>query len=186
MSIECTAMRAIRKQTAQLVRLALAAIFLAWPSAASLDPQVSISRYDHEVWQQTPQGISILGVYAVCQTRNGYIWLGTGNGLIRFDGLRFTVFDSGNTPQLKSNQVNTLLEDRQGDLWIGTEGGGLTRLRQGVFFTYTESDGLSSNVIAALSTDQEGNLWIGTDGGGVDRYSQGRFARFTTKDGIAG
>src|SRR3954470_3841901 len=83
-----------------------------------------------EVWR-TEEGLPQNTVPAIIQSRDGYLWAGTELGLVRFDGLRFTIFDKSNTPALKSNVVDALLEDHAGDLWIGTVGGGLTRLHNG-------------------------------------------------------
>src|SRR5688572_9945552 len=69
----------------------------------------------------------------VVQTRDGYLWVGTNGGLARFDGIHFTIFDTGATPELKSNRIRALLEDRDGNLWIGTENGGLTKYSQRSF-----------------------------------------------------
>src|SRR5687768_10577082 len=65
---------------------------------------------------------------AIHQTRDGYLWFGMEEGLGRFDGVRCTVYDTRNVPELKVNAIPTLFEDRKGALWIGTAGGGLLRL----------------------------------------------------------
>src|SRR5208337_1104528 len=83
--------------------------------AQALEPTKALTQYVHEVWQQE-EGLPENDVTAVIQTRNGYIWLGTEEGLVRFDGLRFTVFDQGNTPELTSVYIRTLLEAHDGSL----------------------------------------------------------------------
>lgn len=110
-------------------------------------------------------------VLAIAQTPDGYLWLGTEAGLIRFDGIGFTVFDKRNTPALLSNEVKALLVGNDGALWIGTHGGGVTRLRHGRFKTFSSRDGLSSNSVLTLFEDSEHNLWIGTDGGGLNKLN---------------
>jgi ligand-binding sensor domain-containing protein len=70
------------------------------------------------------------------QARDGYLWLATFGGLARFDGVRFTIFNSANTPGLKSNRITALFEDRRGVLWLGTETGELMSLEDGVGTTY--------------------------------------------------
>ena len=151
---------------------------------ARLDPAKTISQYGHDVWQ-TESGLPQNSVLAIAQTGDGYLWFGTEEGLVRFDGVRFTVFDKRNTLSLRSNTISVLLEDRSGSLWIGTNGGGLTHLKNGRFTTLTTQDGLAGNVILSLHEDREGNLWVGTDGGGLNRFRDGKFATYTVKNGLA-
>lgn len=113
------------------------------------------------------------------------MWLATEEGLVRFDGVSFTVFDKRSTPALRSNNIRALLADREGDLWIGTTGGGVSRLKNGEFSTYTTKDGLSNEVILALFEDSKGNIWIGTDGGGADVWKEGKFTVYSTSNGLA-
>jgi ligand-binding sensor domain-containing protein/signal transduction histidine kinase len=104
-------------------------------------------------------------VTCITQTRDGYLWLGTLNGVARFDGIRFVVFGAHNTSELKSNRILALVEDREGGLWIGTEGGGVTRLHLGRFVTLTTWDGLPSNIVQGLQEDASGRIWIRTQAG---------------------
>jgi ligand-binding sensor domain-containing protein len=128
-------------------------------------PEIPISQFHHDVWR-TEEGLPQNTVPAIVQTRDGYLWFGTELGLVRFDGLRFTVFDKRTTPQLKSNAIYALLEDRGGNLWIGTNGGGLTRFHDGQFQSYGSRDGFSGAAVLSLAEDRAGALWIGTDGAG--------------------
>ncbi len=80
------------------------------------------SQYLEKRWT-TEDGLPQNSVNAIVQTRDGYLWLGTFGGLARFDGVKFTIFNSSNTPGLRSNRILSLFEDRAGRLWIGTEGG---------------------------------------------------------------
>jgi ligand-binding sensor domain-containing protein len=73
------------------------------------------------------QGLPQNKVTAIVQTHDGYLWVGTYNGLARFDGVRFTVFDDSNTPELRSSRITSLFEAADDALWIGTESGGVTR-----------------------------------------------------------
>ncbi|HKS43191.1 MAG TPA: two-component regulator propeller domain-containing protein [Blastocatellia bacterium] len=141
-----------------------------------------LSQYIHDAWQ-TDQGLPQNTVFAVTQTPDGYIWLATQEGLVRFDGIRFTVFDKRNTPQMKDNNIQTLYLDRAGQLWAGTEGGGLVRLKDGVFTAYTTEDGLADNIVDAIYEDRAGNLWVGTLGG-LSRFKDGKFTTFTARDGL--
>jgi ligand-binding sensor domain-containing protein/signal transduction histidine kinase len=150
----------------------------------ALDPSKAVSQYLHDVWT-TLNGLPQNSVQALVQTSDGYIWLGTQEGLVRFDGVRFTVFDKRNTPELKNHYILTLLEDQHGNLWIGTSGGGLTRYSNSKFVTYTKRDGLSDTYIRCLYEDRSGTLWIGTDLGGLNQYRNGKFKSYSTKDGLS-
>jgi signal transduction histidine kinase/ligand-binding sensor domain-containing protein len=82
--------------------------------------------------------------------------------LVRFDGVRFTVFNKGNAPGLTSNRFVRLHCDRDGTLWAGTEDGGLVRYRDGRFRAWTMADGLTSPQILDMQRDIDGSLWIQT------------------------
>jgi signal transduction histidine kinase/streptogramin lyase len=114
-------------------------------------------RFDH--WT-ADNGLPQNSVRDIVQTRDGYLWLATLDGLVRFDGVRFTVFNKSNSPGIISNRLLQLYEDGQGDLWVATESSGLTRLRQGRFTTYTTAHGLPDNTITSLGGDGQGNLMM--------------------------
>ncbi|MGH9822890.1 MAG: two-component regulator propeller domain-containing protein [Blastocatellia bacterium] len=76
------------------------------------------------------------------QNRDGYLWFGTLAGAARLDGARFTVFDSSNTSEIKGSYITALVEDMAGTLWMGVDGGGLVRFREGRFSVYTKANGL--------------------------------------------
>jgi len=152
--------------------------------AQALEPTKALTQYVHEMYQQE-EGLPENDVAAVIQMRDGYIWLGTEEGLVRFDGIRFTVFDQSNVPELTSVYVRALLEARDGSLWIGTDGGGVYRLKDGKFHAYLTPDGLASDVVRSFYESADGSLWIGTDGHGLGRLKGGQFSRYTTKEGLA-
>ncbi|HKX27447.1 MAG TPA: two-component regulator propeller domain-containing protein [Blastocatellia bacterium] len=124
-------------------------------------------------------------VQAVVQSRDGYLWLGTQEGLVRFDGARFVVFDRRNTAEISQSNVQSLTEGRDGSLWIGTIGG-LVRLKDGKF-TAVEIDGAgtTNTYVRSLLVDRQGQLWIGLYGAGLRRYKDGKFTRYSTQDGLA-
>jgi ligand-binding sensor domain-containing protein/two-component sensor histidine kinase len=137
--------------------------------------------YGIDFWREA-EGLSQSRIRAVTQTRDGYIWLGTDAGVVRFNGASFKAF-TVETGSLKDNEVSALQEDKEGGLWIGTFGGGLSFFKNGQFKTFTTSDGLPDDVIMRLDKDLEGNLWISTQSG-ICRYAQGVFTAFTTADGL--
>ena len=109
--------------------------------------------------QRLPQNI----VTAIRQTRDGYLWIATFDGLARFDGVRFTVFNRANSPGIYSNRFTSLFEDTRGDLWMGTEIGSVTRYTGGRFITYSAPNGLSARFVRAFSGDAAGNVWVLSD-----------------------
>ncbi len=111
---------------------------------------------------QTKDGLPQNYVYALLQTRDGYLWVGTGGGLARFDGVRFRTF--GLQDGLGSVQISALVEDAQGNLWVGTRGGGVSRFEKGRFRTYSQEEGYPSSV-ECLGTTADGTIWIGTQVG---------------------
>lgn len=120
-------------------------------SEMSIDP----TDYVHTTWG-TDDGLPQTSVNAILQTTDGYLWLGTGGGLVRFDGLTFTVFNTANTPALTSNRILSLYEDREGTLWIGTVRGGLVRYREHVFEQL-----LPGKNAYAFIEDRRQRLWVG-------------------------
>ena len=98
-------------------------------------------------------------VISMVQTRDGYLWLGTQNGLARFDGVHFTVFDQSTTPKLSSIQTVKLFEDSQSNLWIGTESGGAMMVTNGQILPLDFGPG-RSNRLASLCEDSTGAVWM--------------------------
>ena len=139
-----------------------------------------ISEFVCQTWR-VEDGLPHNSVLAIAQTRDGYLWLGTANGLARFDGVQFKRF--GLSDGLSSLYVRVLLEDREGGLWIGTVNG-LSRLLNGRFTTWTTRDGLAGNVILALTEDREGAIWIGTNTG-LSRWRNGAFETIGLQAGIS-
>jgi ligand-binding sensor domain-containing protein len=148
--------------------------------AADLDPLLPLSQYGMDTWDGA-DGLPQFRIRAVLQTRDGYLWLGTANGLVRFDGIDFTTFDTSNCG-LRDNEISSLLED-DGGLWIGTYGGGLARLKDGQFTSYTTTNGLPNDSIRRLDKDPAGNLWIATPSG-IARLANGSFTTYTRTNGL--
>lgn len=148
----------------------------------ALDPQKDIGHYIIDLWTTDNSDIPQNSVLSMVQARDGYLWIGTYEGLARFDGLRFTVFDRSNTPEIRHNGMMVMAEGADGALWIGTPNGLLCR-RGSKFRNFTMNDGLSSDFILSLALDAQGGLWIGTTQG-LNRYQNGVFTSFTIADGL--
>ena len=152
-------------------------------TALALDPGKAITQYTQTVWQ-SEQGLPTNGITVITQTRDGYMWVGTEDGLARFDGVRFTVFNKSNTPGLMHNRIMALVESDDGSLWIGTMGGGLTRYKDGRFRNYSTPDGLSQDLVSAIAKSRDGSLWISTFNGGLNHFKDEQFKLYTTKEGL--
>ncbi|HZR29416.1 MAG TPA: two-component regulator propeller domain-containing protein, partial [Terriglobales bacterium] len=133
--------------------------------------------------RRQPQGLPQNSVSAILQTGDGYIWVGTKQGLARFDGVSFTTFDAHNINQLRESQIQALVESDDSTLWIATHHG-VSRFKDGKFTVYTTQDGLVADFTASLCRDPEGGIWIGT-WSGLSHYKDGRFTNYTAKDGLA-
>jgi ligand-binding sensor domain-containing protein/two-component sensor histidine kinase len=170
--------------TSIFICLLAISLFIFNRASSASDKDNPLTQYIHDVWQ-TQQGLPQNSVFTIVQTQDGYLWLATQEGLVRFDGIHFTVFDKRNTPQMKANNIQVLYEDQRGVLWIGTEGGGLVSMRAGEFTAYGTEQGLTNNIVDAICEDREGALWIGTSSG-LSQLKDGRFTSYTSKDGLAG
>ncbi len=159
--------------------LLLAILVSAVLSPARASPGAD-EEYLYEVWQRE-EGLPQVSVFSVVQDHRGYLWLGTEEGLVRFDGVRFRVFDRSNTPELRSQVIQALAPDATG-LWIGTANG-LNRYEDGRFRLWTTDDGLPDPRIRTIHLDRTGELWIGTLSG-LSRFDGSRFTHYTAEDGL--
>jgi len=159
------------------------------PDSAALDPKKKITQYVYDVWQKK-DGLPHQSVLTILQTKHaeneGYIWLGSYAGLIRFDGAKFVIFDQRNTPEFQNSTVLALCETPDGTIWIGTNGGGLLSLKSGKFQRYQAPEHLPSNIITSLACDTAlGRLWIGTRKGLCKlELHTNKFTTYTTSNGL--
>ncbi len=121
----------------------------------------------------TEDGLPQNTVVAIVQTQDGYLWLGTFGGLARFDGLKFTIFNTSNTPVLKSNRITSLYVSRDGKLWIGTDACEIYYYRNGVFHYFeTTGAGIGYNFIQTIYEDKAGAMYFSTVTTGLTRFDQ--------------
>jgi signal transduction histidine kinase/ligand-binding sensor domain-containing protein len=120
----------------------------------------------------TADGLPQSSVIAVTQTRDGYLWLGTLNGLVRFDGNAFTRFNVNNTPGLPDNRIVFLFEDRRTNLWVGTENGGLCVIQNGRVRDFA-TGGEVEKIIYAYE-DETGGIWFCVKGGHLFHWKDDR------------
>ncbi|WP_338873101.1 two-component regulator propeller domain-containing protein [Myxococcus stipitatus] len=162
----------------------LAGVVLARPGLA-LDPQRRVSQYSQDSWR-SDDGLPQNSLLALAQTRDGYVWLGTWEGLVRFDGARFVVFDKRNTPELRSHAIKALAEDASGVLWVGTDQG-LVAYVDGHFQRAPGASAPLEGVRVEELLVGEGSLWVGTSGGLWQvPLGEGVARHFTEADGLPG
>lgn len=130
--------------------------------------QAAQPNYFTRTWQ-VEQGLPQNKVTAVVQTHDGYLWVGTYNGLARFDGVRFTIFDDNNTPELHSSRVTSLFEAGDGTLWIGTESGDVSQCKDGHFASVPLWADWHAGKIYAITADTAGDVWLWNEAGELAR-----------------
>ena len=161
-------MRKVQFYTAYALAAALPVIS---PTLLALNPHKALTQYSRGVWTQA-QGLPQDTIRAITQTEDGYLWLGTDEGLSSFDGYDFVTFTRGDG-SLPNNSASALATGPDGALWIGTPGG-LTRYRNHRFTTFTTKDGLPDDAISSLVEDRAGTLWI-VAGSFLSRFENGKF-----------
>src|SRR5579862_7373977 len=142
-----------------------------------------LTQYTHDVWE-TEDGLPEDAITSIMQSEDGYLWLGTLEGLVRFDGVHFTVFDKSNIAEIYSNRILALYQDRKGNIWFGTEGGGLNKYDGRSFSVFSTRNGLAGNVVSSICEDSRGAIWVATSDG-VTRIENASAVSFTTAEGLA-
>src|SRR2546423_1006797 len=137
------------------------------------DTTISAAQYRFDRWTANT-GLPQNAVYSILQTKDGYLWLTTLDGLVRYDGVRFTVFDKGNTKGLVTSRFIKLFEARDGALWIVAEENGLVRYKDGKFTSYSTTEGLPSKDVRMVRDDADGNVLVFTRSG-TAIYQNGMF-----------
>ncbi|MDT5156216.1 MAG: hypothetical protein QOH51_573 [Acidobacteriota bacterium] len=172
------------KRGAHPFSLFIPLLLLCCVSAYALDPESDINQLSRRVWQ-TETGLPQNTVHSITQTNDGYLWVATEEGIARFDGLGFSVFDKQNTPQLKSNDVRALLATGKGDILWACTAEGLARFDAGQWVNFTTEQGLGGNDVVSAYEGRDGTVWVATTSG-LSRLKDGAFTTFTTRDGLAG
>jgi PAS domain S-box-containing protein len=149
----------------------------------ALDPEREPGDYVLDNWQ-TVDGLPDNMVNQIIQASDGYIWLATSSGLVRFDGKQFDTLDKRNTPELGGSTITAVLEDKEGQIWIGSNMG-MARLKDGEITSYADIIKLNA-AIFTLYEDAGGSLWIGSNGDGLGCFKDGIFTRYSTNEGLSG
>jgi signal transduction histidine kinase/ligand-binding sensor domain-containing protein len=133
-------------------------------------------QYTRTIWR-VPDGLPEDTVQTVAESAQGLLWIGTTGGLAKFDGARMQLYEGGRTQMSSVNSIFCLTVARNGDLWAGTEGGGLLQISGGSVRVYAGKEGLSDGFVRSVFEDDRGRLWVGTDGGLFYKDGQ-RFKRW--------
>lgn len=151
--------------------------------ALALGSGGDLGQLSRRAWQ-TETGLPQNTVHSVAQTSDGYIWVATEEGVARFDGAGFRVFEKQNTPELRSNDVRALLATRGGELWACTAAG-VARYAGGAWTVYTKEKGLASDDVLSAFESRDGSTWFATSSG-LSRFNDNSFTNFTSREGLAG
>ena len=129
-----------------------------------LTPQ--FNTYIHESWG-TEQGLPGEVVNAIAETPDGYMWLGTQSGLVRFNGVAFAVSDRYNLPVMKNEFIRRLFVAPDGTLWVGTDHGGILSLRGGAMSAHTPLDSVSGYAVRVVTACRDGSILVSIPGEGA-------------------
>ncbi len=127
---------------------------------------------------RTGDGLPHNQVHAIAQTPDGYLWLATWEGLARFNGFEFRVYNADNTPAIGNPAIRALAVDHDGALWLGTTRSGLIGYRDGEWHRYSTKDGLAADHILALLVDRDNKIWIATEEHGISVFDGERFEHY--------
>ncbi len=143
-------------------------------TAFALDPTQPLSTHAHRLWR-SEDGLLQDTASALLESRSGFLWVGTGAGLARFDGAVFEHYSRINIPGFTHNEVQCLAEGKDGAIWIGTTEPGLYRFQRGEIQSFRQAEGLTDHPIRRLLCDHNGTLWAAPLEGPLLRFDGTRF-----------
>ena len=151
--------------SALLLLIFSAGLSFSEPSVDSAIQSISLGEYVCSVWTAS-DGLPGNTVTALIQSSDGYIYIGTYEGLVRFDGIEFKLINHVLDQKYAFSSARSIMEDQNGNIWVGSNDEGAIRIgRDGSVVSYTVSDGLPNNSVRSMVEDRDGNVWIGTAGG---------------------
>ena len=152
--------------------------------AADLEPVLTEMEGPVRTWQTaTAEGLPSDSITAIIQTADGFIWVGTGAGLARFDGVKFTRVFFPQSSSAGGVSVTALCEGKDGHLWVGTQKEGLFELAGGHVSQFTKARGLLDDNVTSMAADTNGQIWVGTRSG-LNVSTGKSFKSLTTRDGL--
>ena len=153
-------------------------ISIGFTQIIQFDPQKSISQYLIKNWT-IDNGLASNALRNIIQTKDGYIWIASYSGVVRFDGIDFYVYNSLNTNALRTDAIKVLHEDKNGVLWIGTQKG-IILYQNNKFYRNNELEFLDSCNIGAIYADKNNHIWIGTNANGLFIYQNDTLIKYNT------
>lgn len=153
-----------------------------------------LNRYDGKSFTVYAEqdGLSNSEIWSLMLDSDGILWIGHNKGLSRFDGKDFVDIPVPKPDVREPNtvyapdRITGIVEDSEGNIWLGTDGFGICRYNGGLFTHFTMDDGICDNAVNELMVDRQGNLWIGTYFGGVSRYDGEEFNNYTRDELVSG
>jgi len=145
-------------------------------NSQSQDSAVIWADYVNQVWTAA-EGLPGNTVTDLLQKSDGYIYIGTYDGLVRFDGVKFTILSKNTVSDFRCVSARTIFEDTDGNLWVGSNDEGVAKISSSGIEMFTTDNGLPNNSIRDIAQDKSGNIWIGTSNGVVFLTPSGKFIR---------
>ena len=149
-----------------------------------IDRDQKIAELYHTAW--TFKDGAPAEIWALAQTTDGFLWLGTATGLFRFDGIRFEPYKPPSGRFFPQRSVASLFAVPDGGLWVGYWYGGVSFIRNGTVTDYGSREGLPSHPVLAFARDRRGAIWIAAGDGGLARLQGSRWSKIGTDWGFAG
>lgn len=148
-----------------------------------LDPEKPLSEFIIDIWK-VEDGLPQNTIKKIVQSPDGYLWMATHEGLVRFNGIEFVTFDKKTQPLFKTNSFNCLLTDSDSSLWLGSNGAGLYNLKNGIATRFSHQDGLPFDFVRTVMKDNRNRIWAGTLGGGIGILEKNSLKTINAKDGL--
>lgn len=148
----------------------------------TLDPNKKLTEYILDIWN-TDNGLPQNSVQTIHQTKDRFIWITTQEGLVRFDGVNFKVFDKITYKEIKNNYVSAFYEGFDGKYYVGMIGGGLTVIDKTKLRNFVTDDGLCNEFVSYITGSKDGSIWLATNKG-LSRFKDGKFKNYFMKDGL--
>jgi ligand-binding sensor domain-containing protein len=162
--------------------------FLAGFTPAHAGPrQILMTDFVQDVWDSGPGGLPHPGVTGLMQSRDGYLWITTFAGVVRFDGVQFRAPDvtDERARRAAGDHVRSLLETPDGTMWFGTRREGVLRVKDGVAQVFAKKEGVAGTDVRALALTKDGTVWFGTADGLSALDTSGRMRTYLPENGLA-